>query len=137
MLHQHYTGALKRIHCTYASAGEAIPSDLDDYAGFFDGSPNEIQWLATMFLDRDLLADYLASNCVTDTIRQPRSLEYVYWLKSSDKHLLDDGYTMVQCVDNFGAWDDFARYSPCAPQNRHNLSIDRDVRFTKRVAWGS
>ena len=69
-----------------------------------------------MFLDPARTADYLASNCVTETIQKPRSWEYGYWLINSEYDLLDDDFTMEQCVDTFGAWDDFERYDPCHPK---------------------
>ena len=71
--------------------------------------------MVSMLSDPTKVADYLASNCVTETIKRPRSWEYGYWLTPSELDVLDEDEesTMVQCVDNFGAWDDFERYSPC------------------------
>ena len=108
---------------TSLSAGQAIPSDLDDAAAYLRGAPNEHQWLATMVLDIARTADYLASNCVTQTMKQPRSWEYGYWLLNNERDLVDEESTMEQCVDNFGAWDAFERYCPCCPTTtkRHFL----------------
>ena len=91
------------------SAGEAVPSDLQANAKQVQSSPNEFQWLAAMYSDPARVADYIASNCVTETIKQIRSLEYGWWTQPLDYDLLDEDFTMVQCVDNFGAWNDFDR----------------------------
>jgi len=94
---------------TCPSAGEAVPSDLQANAKQVQSSPNEFQWLATMYSDPATVADYIASNCVTETIKQIRSWEYGWWTQPLDYDLLDEDFTMVQCVDNFGAWNDFDR----------------------------
>ena len=88
--------------------------------------PNEIQWLAAMFLDPARTADYLSSNCVTETIQKPRSWEYGFWIPNDeyDQYLRDEDARMVQCVDNFGAWDDFERYCRCcASSGASTLSL--------------
>ena len=59
--------------------------------------------------DPGRVAEYLATNCVTQTLTQPRSWEYGYWISDDQRERLDEESTMVQCVDNFGAWDDFER----------------------------
>lgn len=89
-------------------AGEPLPSDLENLAYALE-EPNRFGWLISMMEAPGGIANYLTSNCIEQVIRAPRSWEYTYFLSVTDQDRLDSNSTMLQCVDNFGAWEDFAR----------------------------
>lgn len=90
-----------------------MPSSLQDHAAFVVEEPNEHHWLVRVLSDPARLADYLATKCVTEQIQRPRAFNYIYWFPNDDYGDTDDMSTMVQCVDNFGASDDFERCCRC------------------------
>ena len=67
------------------------------------------QFLAKQLGDPTKLKEYITNNCVTETIGVPKAFEYIYWLDTEKEDMLDSDRTMTQCVDNFGAYDAFAR----------------------------
>ena len=96
-------------------AGDTLPADLEDRA-YLLSDPNINQFAAQMMEDPARLKKYITENCMDETIVKPRAYEYIYWVESDDREKLDGDLTMTQCVDNFGAWDQFARYVPNACQ---------------------
>eukprot|EP00892_Ulva_mutabilis_P004495 jgi/Ulvmu1/2417/UM133_0018.1 len=90
------------------ASGDPIPSDLEDIAYILE-QPNTYQWLATWLDDPDRVAAYLSNNCASETIAVPQAYEYLNWLDPDDQEGLDTNLTMVQCVDNFGAYEQFAK----------------------------
>ena len=89
-------------------AGDTLPADLESRAHFLE-DPNTNQFVVKMIEDPERLKQYMLDKCVTETIEKPRSYEYLYWLSPEDKEKLNSDLTMTQCVDNFGAWDQFER----------------------------
>lgn len=85
-----------------------MPSELQDYTYILE-EPNTFQWLTEWLDDSGRIAEYITGSCTTETIEQPRAWEYIYWLDYELVSELDSNSTMVQCVDNFGAYEEFAR----------------------------
>lgn len=114
-----------------AGAGETLPAEIED-EGFVLEDPNRFQWVTTMLSDPDRVADYISKNCVSEVITQPRSWEYTIFLLPAEenKALEDPEATMMQCVDNFGAWDSFQRYSrPNGIFGAHKLQFSATMPF--------
>eukprot|EP00892_Ulva_mutabilis_P002686 jgi/Ulvmu1/12418/UM009_0068.1 len=93
------------------ASGQPIPSDLEDFSGLLT-QPNTFQWLIAFLEDPDRLAEYISNNCVSKTIDDLESLQFTRWLESDDYELFleQDDLSQVQCVDTFGAIDDFLRH---------------------------
>jgi len=89
-------------------AGDTLPAKLEDRA-YLLSDPNMNQFAALMFEDPAGLKQYMTENCTDATISRPRALQYLHWLDSDDVDKLDSNLTMTQCVDNFGAWNQFSR----------------------------
>ena len=99
--------------CCMLCAGDTLPADLEDRA-YLLSDPNMNQFAAQMMEDPARLKKYITEECINETIVTPRAFEYIYWVESDDLDKLDSDLTMTQCVDNFGAWEQFARYAPYA-----------------------
>eukprot|EP00892_Ulva_mutabilis_P004493 jgi/Ulvmu1/2415/UM133_0016.1 len=90
------------------ASGEPIPSELADFAWILE-EPNTYQWLAEWLVDADRVAEYISKNCASETIENPQAFEYRWWLDADERDALDSFNTMVQCVDTFGAYDQFEK----------------------------
>eukprot|EP00892_Ulva_mutabilis_P000503 jgi/Ulvmu1/10453/UM063_0008.1 len=92
------------------ASGQPVPSDLENFSGILD-RPNTFQWLTAFLEDPDRLAEYISNNCASKTIDDLESLQFTGWLEPDDYELLleQDELSQVQCVDTFGAIDDFLR----------------------------
>lgn len=93
----------------YTHVGDPLPAHLADFE-YVLGEPNKRQWLATILADPDRVADYMATNCTEKVISSPRAWQYQHFIPPEEAATLNGDPTMLQCVDNFGAWEQFDRY---------------------------
>lgn len=92
-------------------AGESIPADLSTWE-FILLQPNTYRLLSEYMLDPDRLFEYVSTRCQTEVVQKPKAEAYSNLLPMDEQPLLDAQLTHVQCVDTFGAYEQYAR---CAP----------------------
>eukprot|EP00892_Ulva_mutabilis_P002705 jgi/Ulvmu1/12435/UM009_0087.1 len=90
------------------ASGEPMPSELEDIAWILE-EPNTYQWLVARMEDPDRVATYIRDNCAPQALVGLDAFQYQFWLDPDGQELLESDLSMVQCVDNFGAYEQFAK----------------------------